>query len=295
MTAARGWQTALFAGAAAACIAAVALAAPDRATQALWLAPAVAILGLPHGAFDLTLAERIWRLRGAPGVLAFLLAYLALAGAVLALWLAAPGAALVAFLAYSGWHFAADWDDEGPAWRIAGGLGTLGAPALASPGEVAAIFAILAGPEAGDLAARGLAVAGAAGLGAGLFAALTRPARLAGIEIAALWGAAVLLPPLVYFVAYFCFLHSPRHLTDVLAGLAERRRAFAQAGAITAVTLTGAGAALLWLDAHGPPDEAILQVVFVGLAALTVPHMLLVDRWARSPTPLRGHSPSART
>jgi beta-carotene 15,15'-dioxygenase len=83
---------------------------------------------------------------------------------------------------------------------------------------------------------------------------------------------------------YFCLLHSLRHLTGTLGVLPERRQALHSAAGITALSLAGAAlAALLLLAGAGAVvDAAMLQVVFIGLAALTVPHMLLVDRFVRT-------------
>lgn len=104
------------------------------------------------------------------------------------------------------------------------------------------------------------------------------------LGLAAIWVGAAMLPPLLYFVAYFCLLHSLRHLTTTLALLPDRTRALAGAARIMAASLLGAGAALALAIGGAGADagNAILGVVFIGLAALTVPHMLLVDRFAEA-------------
>ena len=56
------WQTALFALAAMGVMAVQALFDPSLQAQVLMLAPLVAILGLPHGALDLPIAEALWPL-----------------------------------------------------------------------------------------------------------------------------------------------------------------------------------------------------------------------------------------
>jgi len=250
------------------------------------LAPAVALLGLPHGALDMPMAETLWPLNGWRHRAIFLAGYLGLAGSIGLLWWLAPGAALAAFLAYSAVHFSGDWQPDGRLWQWAGGLSAVGAPAVFHLSEVAGLFAAL-GPVAGaSTIATATAAAGLIGAGCAILAAiLGRAARWPVIlELAAIWLGAALLPPLLSFVVYFCLLHSLRHLTGTLGVLPERRQALHSAAGITALSLSGAAlAALLLLAGAGAVvDAAMLQVVFIGLAALTVPHMLLVDRFVRT-------------
>lgn len=279
----RGVQEAVFFAGLAAMIALQVGLSPDLWVQALILAPAVAVLGLPHGALDLPMARAIWPLRGGRDLARFFAGYLALAGAICALWWAAPAAALAAFLAYSALHFSGDWQGDGTLWRLAGGLSAVGAPALLHMPAVAAIFAAL-GPvaQAGPIAL-GTALAGAVGGGCA-HVALARggASRAPGREIAAIWLGAALLPPLLSFAVYFCLLHSLRHLTGTLAVLPDRRAALRGAAALTLGALGGAllGLALILRGGAGDATGPVLQLVFIGLAALTVPHMLLVARFA---------------
>lgn len=272
---ARPWQAGLFVGAVVVFACAVVFFKPSTTNQALLLAPAVAILGLPHGAFDLPLAQHLWPLKGWLGYFRFIAAYLGLASLVLIAWLTLPKLGLSIFLLYSAIHFSADWDDQPRIWRIAGGLSVLGAPTLLATGAVERVFSILSDPSTASILVSCLSVAGWVGASLAVVTCVTRPVLRPMIELSTLWIAAALLPPLVFFVAYFCFLHSPRHMSEVWFDLRDQPGALASAAAVTIMTLIAAAIAYLLLS--GPADVAILKTTFIGLAALTVPHMLLLE------------------
>jgi Brp/Blh family beta-carotene 15,15'-monooxygenase len=276
----------LFVVAAAATLAVVALATPSAAVQLALLVPLVAVLGVPHGALDIDMARALWPLERPAARLAFGLGYLAVAALVLGLWLIAPAAALVAFLLYSAAHFADDWRAELPRpARLAAGAAAVALPAAAHEAEVARLFAALAPERAAAGAAAGLHFAApllalTAVASAALFAR-----RGAMVELVTLGVLGLAAPPLVYFAVYFCALHSPRHFVETLARLRlDWRRGVRAASPLTAATLAMATVAAVWLVHRDVAlDAAALEIVFIGLAALAVPHMVLVERfWTRS-------------
>ena len=283
MTTQPRWQTILFAVTVTLAISAAISIELDLTLQILLLAPLVAILGLPHGALDLPIAEALWPLDGWRGKLRFACCYLGLAAAVICLWLVAPGLALAAFLAYSALHFADDWQGAPEPLRWTGGLTTVGAPALCHQAQVADLFGYLAPPAAAGLAAGTLAAAGAASLLALVGAlVLARHCRgRAALEQLLLWAAALVLAPLVYFLVYFCALHAIRHFTSAVQSIERPRQAIIAAAGLSALVVALSALAAFHVQAGGivAVDEAIFQVVFIGLAALTVPHMILVDRF----------------
>ena len=247
------------------------------------LAVAVALTGLPHGALDPWIARRAGLWKGRLGWVVFNLAYVAMAALVVAFWWLAPGPSLALFLAISAWHFAGDWRPHLPGWaRGLAGLALLALPAWRWPAEVDAAFALLAGPE-GSMIAIGMALAApwlAVGMAAAALVSLRRSPATA-IELAAVAALALLLPPLVYFIVYFCALHSLRHLRMAArdADTASRWRMAGVASLYTLLTLVAAMAAWPWLaSATSTPDGDLLRLVFIGLAALTLPHMLVVMR-----------------
>ena len=257
-------------------------AAGTGGSMVLVLAIAVAVAGLPHGALDPWVAHRagLWRTR--LGCAAFHLAYLRLAGAVLLAWYWAPGVSLAVFLAISAWHFAGDWSDHLPGWaRAVAGAALLVLPVWRWPNEVTDAFVLLSGAGGATIAnALGALVPWlAAGMAAAALLALRRSPRVA-LELVALAALAVLLPPLVYFIVYFCALHSPRHLRLAAAAAASdvRRRMTQVALLYTALSLLAATVAWLWLSSAGTQAWSgdLLRLVFIGLAALTLPHMLVV-------------------
>ncbi len=251
---------------------------------AVVLMVAVVLTGLPHGALDPWAAWRagLWRTRS--GFAAFHVVYIAIAAVVLLMWQLAPGPSLALFLAFSAWHFGGDWRDALNGWmRASVGAALLSLPALAAPAEVSAIFTVLAGHDGGVLAGW-LAIAApwfaAAAAASALVALLRSP--LAAVEIAVVAALAFLLPPVVFFLVYFCALHSPRHLRLAAqsAGPRRRRQMTAVAVAYTALTVVAAAVASPWISAGSTAavtlDAQLIRLLFMGLAALTLPHMIVV-------------------
>lgn len=251
--------------------------AVPAAWQVYSLVVLVILAGLPHGALDPLVARKAEIWRTSAGFIAFIAGYLALAGLSLLGWLALPGPALLGFLLYSGYHFSGDWrGDLSFSLRVPSGLFLVSAPALLHPEQTSTYFSLLAGenPTIWIIPTmQGIAIPAAAGIVGAVLQARDNP--WLRLELLVLIAAAVLLEPLLFFILYFCTVHSPRHLIHAAQGLPPR------AVAATAVTFTLLsvllGAAALIITGTAPLADGLIQVLFVGLAVLTVPHMLLVE------------------
>jgi Brp/Blh family beta-carotene 15,15'-monooxygenase len=240
----------------------------------------IALLGMPHGALDLVLARHLWPIRSARRLAVFLALYLGLAAVVVAAWMTRPTIALAVFLVYSAWHFSDDWQAaSGRAGGLAGGALVLALPALAEPERTAALFATL-GAE-GAPVQQGLATVSLAAVP--VFAVSASGHSPSLLRMAFLAGCAFILPPLAYFFVFFCGLHSVRHMQNVSRALdLDWRGSLRHLLWPTLATLALlAAAALLLARRDVTLDATLMQVVFIAFAALTVPHMLLVDRYER--------------
>lgn len=253
---------------------------PPLVVQIAAIAILAAVLGMPHGALDPLIARRLGLWRTPLTFAAFNLAYVGVAAAVVALWLVAPVPSLVAFLLISAAHFGSDWNRGRPlALRFLTGAALLSLPSLRDQDAVADLYVTLAGDGAGAVAAAQAALGPV--LLVGLAVAAVIAARRAPHEAFELLGAAalaLLAPPLMFFIVYFCALHSARHLRE---GFREehghgRRLTLLVVAAYTLAPLALAAAFLVGTAGTAALDEQLLRVVFIGLAALTVPHMALV-------------------
>lgn len=247
--------------------------------QVVLLATLVALLGLPHGAVDPLVAQRANLWHDLRGLTAFLVVYILIAILTLALWISFPGASLAVFLAISAWHFGNDWRENVSSTGLRAGLGlsVVSLPALTHSHEMQVIFAMLANPGAAEFITRALMVMAPVGMIAVLFGAakIFRISPWVSCELIILAAGALLLPPLLFFITYFCFLHSPRHLIHVARGLGPKTIA-AAASVFTLITVVGAIIAFSFM-APATLEDQIIRTVFVGLAILTVPHMLLIE------------------
>jgi len=240
----------------------------------------VVVLGLPHGALDPWIAESSGLIEGRLQTVVFNALYLVIAAAVIAAWWWSPGLTLLGFLMISAWHFSEDWRDELPRWaRLPSGALLLLMPIGFHADTVAELFAMLSG-EAGAAVAQGLALPPALLAVAMLTLsgiALLRQQHWAAVELLALLALAWIAPPLVYFAVYFCLQHSPRHLLGHFreAGAAQTRRLMVMAVVYTLGSVLVL-VPLLWLWSDLPLESLLMRLIFIGLAALTVPHMILM-------------------
>jgi Brp/Blh family beta-carotene 15,15'-monooxygenase len=242
------------------------------------LALSTAVLGLPHGSLDTAVATRYLRLDNPLRMMMFLGGYMLLAALVLGLWWMAPNAALAAFLLYSAVHFGDDVANRlGRIGGVGYGLWIIGLPVALQPAQVTPILEMLGADRAATIVATGPWVLAIGGLILAASLAL-RPERSVSDwrDPLLLAVTAALLHPLAYFIAYWCFLHSPRHLEIAardlgLHGWRERLRAVAPTTLATYALALAAVPFLIGL----PSDAVLMRVIFIGLAALTVPHMIL--------------------
>lgn len=246
----------------------------------LWLLlPMVAFLGLAHGCFDLEIARRLRPLPTLSSVALFVAAYVGLAAVVIGLWLAFPGPALGLFLAYSAFHFGSDWRDElGHTAAFLYGIAIVALPGLAFQTETALILGYLAPAHwATGIAATLQLLAGAALPLCLIAMALRKAPRVCVVEFIALVVLALFCPPLIYFAIYFCLSHSIKHLSGTLRFLRlPAPEALRRALPVWLATCAFAAIAAAFATS-GNAEKNALRIVFIGLAALTVPHMALVE------------------
>jgi beta-carotene 15,15'-dioxygenase len=258
-------------------------AVPPLQAQVMVLGILAAVLGLPHGALDPLIARRLGLWTGPAGFAVFNLVYLGAVVLVVVLWLLNPVASLVVFLAVSAAHFGADWNGDRPVWlRMTAGVGLLSLPSFGHRTEVAGLYETLApgGGEAISLVQFWIAPVALIGVLAGAVLASRRRSN-ESVELVLAALLAVVAPPLVFFAIYFCALHSVRHLRSGFRAESGGRVTAGVVVLYTAVPILAAVAFLASGASTVAMDDRLLQIVFIGLAGLTVPHMILVGLESR--------------
>ena len=87
--------------------------------------------------------------------------------------------------------------------------------------------------------------------------------------------------PLIAFTLYFCFLHSVRHSISLISTLDKKnlkkgtQKFIKKAVPLTLITAILFIISVYFLANYYVLDGAILKVIFIGLASLTFPHILL--------------------
>jgi Brp/Blh family beta-carotene 15,15'-monooxygenase len=250
--------------------------------QLLLLVVVIMIFGVPHGALDPLLAGRLYRLKSPFAWTIFVLVYLLLAAAVVLLWWLAPVFFLIAFLAVSAAHFSGDPDGKKPWWfRFIYGGAVLVLPALFHTSQVVELFAFLINPSAASTLTEVLKLLAWPWLLAVVMvcALQVRADWLASLELFSVAALATLLSPMLAFALFFCAMHGARHMLRVKAfsGHASLPSLLRVAVLPMLALILGASLAWQWMP-EVSVSARVVQLLFVTLAALTVPHMCLVER-----------------
>tara|TARA_Y100000741_G_scaffold167897_1_gene127077 strand:- start:97 stop:408 length:312 start_codon:yes stop_codon:yes gene_type:complete len=88
------------------------------------------------------------------------------------------------------------------------------------------------------------------------------------------------LNPILAFAIYFCFLHSIRHSISLVYGINNNIKKglpifLKKSLPLTIITIFGYLFSLYFLNSYNDLNESIYKVIFIGLASLTFPHILL--------------------
>ena len=262
----------------------------------------IVMIGLPHGAYDGAVAIHLGIIKRFSSFVKFMIIYVALAALVVTIWMIAPIISLIIFLTISMLHFGAG--------DIKNGQGVLGfSEALAHGGlaivgisqfhrsEVDEIFSYLINNDTTYvwLAIDILTVATIFAIITCVLQALNNSKwSVTVLELLLLGIIYAVAPPLLGFAIYFCCVHSARHFRKIYSSIKQSVSTTSirnQAILFTSISWIAAGIAFWMFADFANPGPTIMRITFIGLAALTVPHMLLIDGISKSKTMLAKLSP----
>tara|TARA_B100001063_G_scaffold200735_1_gene193966 strand:+ start:520 stop:1425 length:906 start_codon:yes stop_codon:yes gene_type:complete len=253
----------------------------------------ILILGISHGALDNVKGKKLFNLFGYKSPFPFYLAYIVISLLIIIFWLAFPNTVLLLFLIIASYHFG----KEDTVFSFKGkfliveflyflkGSAVILAPLLFQKEKTNEIFQILNFNffESQLFNNQLLIIFLFLSFLSSMIISYKKNADLKALMIMDFFSLIILnlfLTPVLAFTLYFCFLHSIRHSITLIFELDKSFRSglkkfIKKAVPLTFVTGVVFLIALYFLDNFYTLDEAIYKVIFIGLASLTFPHILL--------------------
>ncbi|MDC0344110.1 Brp/Blh family beta-carotene 15,15'-dioxygenase [Pelagibacteraceae bacterium] len=253
----------------------------------------ILIIGVSHGSLDNIKGEKLLKSFGYKSVFLFYFIYLIISILIIILWLIFPNTVLLLFLIVAAYHFGKE--DTVFSFKkkffiseilfFFKGSTVIIAPLLFQRDATNAIFKTLNFYvfESSIFNNQFLIVFLILGFLSSVYISNKKNVDLKAIMIIDFLSLIVLnffLTPVIAFTLYFCFLHSIRHSITLIFELDKLfkkgfKKFLSKAIPLTFVTGMIFLIAIYFLNNFYRLDEAIYKVIFIGLASLTFPHILL--------------------
>ena len=253
----------------------------------------ILILGISHGSLDNIKGEKLLKLIGYKSKYLFYLSYVFISLLIIFSWLIFPNLVLLTFLIVAAYHFG----KEDTVFKVKKGFllneilfffkgsSVIIAPLLFQRSSTNEIFATLNFYvfEGSFFNNSSLIIFLVLSLVSSIYLSVGKSIELKNIMLLDYFSIIILnifLSPILAFTIYFCFLHSIRHSFSLIN---EMDRSFKRGlkkfimKAIPLTLITGLIflISIYFLNNLYNIDEAIYKVIFIGLASLTFPHILL--------------------
>ena len=249
-------------------------------------------LGISHGALDHVKGKKLLKILNYRSTITFYILYIFISLIIILLWLLFPKILLLAFLIIASFHFGKE-DSEFINYKPNQNLiyffkGTLiiTTPLLFHKSETLEIFNNLHFDISQNILISNefLILLILISFFANIFISMKQQLDIKSLLIMDFISILILnyfLSPILAFTVYFCFLHSVRHSFKLSNELNKKnfvkgiKEFIIKAIPLTILTAIMFLISLLLLKNYYFLDSAISKVIFIGLASLTFPHILL--------------------
>ena len=253
----------------------------------------ILILGISHGSLDNLKGKKLLYLFGYRSLFSFYFVYVLISFLIVFFWVLFPNTVLLLFLIVAAYHFGKE--DTVFSFKekfliaeflyFLKGSAVIIAPLLLKRDKTNEIFEILNFNvfESQLFNSQFLITLLCLSFLSSLIISYKKNADLKALMIMDFFSLIILnlfLTPVLAFTIYFCFLHSIRHSITLIFELDKSfksglKKFINKAIPLTFVTSMIFLISVYFLNSSYKLDEAIYKVIFIGLASLTFPHILL--------------------
>lgn len=241
----------------------------------------IVVLGVPHGSLDVLFASQTYNLNRLTHWLKFISYYSISALGVILVWFVLPSFFFTTFLILSALHFSDDLNlVNSKVLKLSYGISIITFPSLLFSTELIHLYAMIINIEtATSLVTASQLISIPLGLILTVQLLNKSIAIRSKLELLSVCGLFVLLNPMLAFGVYFCVMHSARHLIRSHFFLRKfTKQAFLNALILPTVAVILMGLFVWWIGTNQPLEVDMIRIIFIGLAALTVPHAWLLKK-----------------